>query len=1135
MSVIPDVAARQAALDPRQSYIVQAPAGSGKTELLIQRFLTLLAIVDEPEEIVAITFTRKAAGEMRQRITQALALACEPAPDQAHKHHTWTLARAALKRNDQQQWHLPETPTRLRIQTIDALCAALTRQMPLLSRFGQQPKIIAHPAPLYRQAASRALAELENAETWTEPLAELLLHLDNQVTTVEKLLAAMLARRDQWLRHILNERMDRTLLEQALARVIADTLSALRTELPENLRQPLVDCARYAACHLPPESDSPILACKDLDDTLPVEVEYLIQWQGLATLLLTQEDSFRRSVDKNIGFSAPSSSENKQEKEELKQQKSAINELLDDLRKHESLRQQLAFTRLLPPPNYSEQQWRMLEALSQILPLAVAHLIGLFRETGQVDFCEVSQRALLALGEEDAPTDLALALDYAIKHILMDEFQDTSLSQFTLIERLLTGWMPGDGRSLFLVGDPMQSIYRFREAEVGLFLRARQHGIGDLSLVPLTLSANFRSQGGIVGWVNNSFSRLMPQTEEVVEGAVPYTPSHAVHAPLLQPAVQVHTLVTNHSQAEAQQVVTIIQQIQASTPQASIAILARARSHFAMIVPALRQAGIRFQAVDLDPLASRPVVQDLLALTRALLYPAERLAWLAVLRAPWCGLSLADLYALGQDQTLTLRGQLQHWLDSGQPRLSHDGQLRLARIAPVLVHHQARREALGKVVENTWLALGGAAGLRGEDELADAEAFLRLLREADHAGDVEDFATFESQLQALYAQADADPSISLQLMTMHKAKGLEFDAVIVPGLHRTIRGDEKQLLLWQERPNKEVGSDLLLAPIQAAEESQDPLYHCLAALEKRKSRWETGRLLYVAATRAKYELHWVAEVTLSEQVDKKNQTTNLNVIPKKNSLLDELWSVVGEEVKTQALAAYSPSSAQAQQTSENKSIFSSLERLPATWLPSLPPPDLAWRALDCSPNEILPELDFDWAGETARHIGTVIHRWLQYLATQEHLPADPLPAVRRCRALLLELGVHASQLDQAITRVRRAVANTVNDKRGKWILSALHQDAHSEYALSGVIGERVVNVVMDRTFIDANGIRWIIDYKTGEHSGGGLELFLASEQTRYAPQLTQYARLMTRQESRPIRLGLYFPPHQAWREWAFEA
>src|SRR5438270_4761431 len=128
-----DAAERARALDAARSFIVQAPAGSGKTELLIQRCLVLLARVERPEEITAITFTRKAAAEMRNRVLEALALARhEPRPSEAHKARTWELGRAVLERNDALGWALEDSASRLRVQTIDALCASLTRQMPVL-------------------------------------------------------------------------------------------------------------------------------------------------------------------------------------------------------------------------------------------------------------------------------------------------------------------------------------------------------------------------------------------------------------------------------------------------------------------------------------------------------------------------------------------------------------------------------------------------------------------------------------------------------------------------------------------------------------------------------------------------------------------------------------------------------------------------------------------------------------------------------------------------------------------------------------------------------------------------------------------------------------------------------------------
>src|SRR3954466_14349403 len=152
-NIVQDEEQRTSALDVRRSFIVQAPAGSGKTDLLVKRFAALLKIVPAPEEILAITFTKKAAAEMRTRVLQAVG-----APEIAH---------------------------RLRIQTIDSFCAALTRQMPVLARFGAQPEILEDASDLYREAAATVLRQ------FNESSEKLLRHLDNDVAAATTLLADM--------------------------------------------------------------------------------------------------------------------------------------------------------------------------------------------------------------------------------------------------------------------------------------------------------------------------------------------------------------------------------------------------------------------------------------------------------------------------------------------------------------------------------------------------------------------------------------------------------------------------------------------------------------------------------------------------------------------------------------------------------------------------------------------------------------------------------------------------------------------------------------------------------------------------------------------------------------------------------
>ena len=196
-----DAINRERALE-LDSFIVEAPAGAGKTELLTQRYLKLLQTVEEPEEIVAITFTNKAAAEMRIRILDSLtAVANDALPEKPHKQQTFELAKAAMQISAARGWRLLENPARLNITTIDAFCAKLARQMPLLSRFGSQPVISLEADDHYAEAAQRTLEMLEQQGEFADIVAECLEHLDNNTEQLAKLLASMLMQRDQWLHY----------------------------------------------------------------------------------------------------------------------------------------------------------------------------------------------------------------------------------------------------------------------------------------------------------------------------------------------------------------------------------------------------------------------------------------------------------------------------------------------------------------------------------------------------------------------------------------------------------------------------------------------------------------------------------------------------------------------------------------------------------------------------------------------------------------------------------------------------------------------------------------------------------------------------------------------------------------------
>lgn len=1117
-----DQAARIAALDPARSFIVQAPAGSGKTDLLTKRYLRLLATVERPEQVLAITFTRKAAAEMRQRIVQALhqKTPASGMAEQAHEKQLRALAVAVRKRDAEKGWQLAAHPARLRIQTIDSLNLELTRQLPLLARFGSQPQITERPAALYAEAARRTLEAVASDAPGAPMVATLLAHLDNDWLRAHELLVNMLPRRDQWLPR-LGAAPDRAALENALRREVDYQLQRVRAAVPAEHAGELVALAAYAAGQLRQQAakPSPILACEQLNALPAADSDSLPAWQGLAELLLTKEGKWRKRFTKNEGFPP-----------EDKDEKARITELRQQFLDNEALLAQLNTVRRLPLPRFADVQWEMLDALVGLLPVAVAQLQVVFGEQGQVDFPEMALRALQALGDDnETPSDLLLRLDAGIQHILVDEFQDTSLSQYRLLERLVAGWNENDGRSLFVVGDPMQSIYRFREAEVGLYLRTRQHGLQTVRLQPLQLKTNFRSRPALVDWVNTAFSNVLPEAEDMASGAVPHAQAVAHRESVAQSSVQMHAALQRDDAAEARNVVACLEQARTFDPAARCAILVQTRTHLASVLPLLRQRGIRYHAVEIERLGHQVVVQDLLALTRALLHEGDRTAWLATLRAPWCGLSLRDLDMLASGgEASTLAETL---ADAERcAALSTDGAKRAARFAAELsqARQNRQRRGLRDSVEALWLALNGPACLPAAVALDDAMAYFGLLESLEAGGDLAESAQLEQQLADLFAPPDPEADDSVQLLTIHKAKGLEFDIVLVPGLGRAPRRDEPRLLLWLERPRAQGAADLLFAPLGPVGADADPVYAFVRALEQERGSFEQGRLLYVAATRAREQLHLFGHVGVRED----NEGNYHLKQPAGQSLLAVLWLAVEQDF-VRALEHYTPPAAvqQAKQLQQETGPW----RLPANWqAPELPPgvPELATQNA-VSEADATPE--FSWAGESARLVGTLVHRVLQQMARTGQAGWDAARIAKLAplfTQLLQQQGVPPEICAATVARAQEALRRVLADPRSEWLLFTAHQDARAEYAVQYWEANTLRTAILDRTFIDEQGVRWIVDYKTGSHGGGDVQTFLARERERYAPQLERYARLMQQREpQRPLRVALYYPLLGEFLEW----
>lgn len=1099
-------AIRRKALDPIQSYIVQAPAGSGKTELLIQRFLKLLSISSTPEEIVAITFTRKSAIEMRERILQALNEAknlLKPKDD--YKALTWILAKKVLERNKIFQWQLEINPHRLRILTIDALVHQICSQMPILTGFGAPPEI--KEGNEIEVCYQRAIEQLLMSDDYKKILEPLLLHLDNKADLLEKLLIKMLSHREQWIEHIIdyysNPDLLKKKLEKGLEFIALDAMQKASNLIDNTLANQLIHLIQFTNINVQKTKSTNIISTYASPHTelLKIKIQNLSVWKGIANLLLTQKGEWRKRIHKSVGF-PPNSS--------YKQEKLQIQNLLEQLQPNNSLRIALQEIKNCPPINYTKNQWRILNSLISLLPLLVAQLQRIFNTQNIVDFTEVSLGALRALRNIDQPSNYVLHLDSQIHHFLIDEFQDTSIIQFRLIKALISEWQPNDGRTLFLVGDPMQSIYRFRQAEVSLFLEVKNKGIGNIHLTPLILCNNFRSQKKLIEWFNFVFKHLFPREMNSWLGSIPYSPSQTTNENFTRKAeVNFHSLTS--AEEEAQKIIDIIQTHRSENHKTTIAILVRSRSHLLEIIPALRNASIPFNAVEIEKLSYRTEIIDLLSLTRALHHLGDRIAWLAILRAPWCGLTLKDIHRLclhSEDKPLWLTLEKTEILKD----LTFDGKKRLERITPILYHalHNRDRLPLAIWIERVWIALGGPACLNNADALVNVRAYFNLLESIENEFSIEGLI---KKLRQLYAPINNPNPNAIQIMTIHKAKGLEFDHVIIPSLERTPKSKEDFLLHWLERPLSTGISDLILAPLKAVTEKSDPLYTYLKQIEKKKSDNEIVRLFYVAATRAKIGLHFLLSL-------KRKKASSIIISPPRGSFAHLLWDLCKEEIK-KSISLY-----QERKPLESKK-HKSLYRLSNAWTTPIPfiTPSYTSNEELFSP---IPLQD-----QFQRIVGSLIHELLEKISIEGIESWDEKRIIKSksfIKRRLLQLGSLFSKLDSSVTLIEKAIRLTLSHPKGRWILSP-HYQHQSEYCISMIDKNQVIHYVVDRTFIDNHGVRWIIDYKSVNCSEINLSTFLKKNRILYESQLNQYAKAFQLLEDRPIKLGLYFPLCQGWCEW----
>ncbi len=1098
-----DAASRIQALDPQQSFIIQAPAGSGKTELLIQRYLVLLTQVSKPEHVLAVTFTKKACGEMRERLHHALAKAAGPEPTAAHEKKTWQLAQAVCHHAQHCGWILATIAQKLSIYTIDAMCQQFLRLSHPRYHIWTTYQLALQPEVLYEdtiQAFMTACAQ--PGHPCCVPFHHLLSYHQLDSGYLHRLFLSLLQTREQWLPHVVRSRLDTELIPRMEA-----TITSIQNHCIDTLQRAFtsVSCSQFldlycahranledAGC----EHDMPNICYPAHNSELAIE-----DWIALCQWLLTKQGQFRSRFTSTQGILA----------------KKALQELLDGTRDSVFASQQdllgvLALMRTNPelcsalrviqsvPLCYEDpSHWEPLETLLALLPYLAAFLTMHMHNTRTTDFAQITLEVLAALHDEDVTPTLRERLFQSVQHLLVDECQDISISQHHIFSTLVAEWSGDSSRSATMVGDPMQSIYRFRQADVRLFGNIQKHGLGGLHLTPLYLEKNYRSQAKLVEWVNHCFSHI--------EDDGPYD---LVNYPAIatRPALAegVHWHACQDSLHEAETLVSVIQRLQQEEPNASIGLLVRARSQLKNILPALRAKKIACRSVGIDSLAANQSLLDCITL---LLLPnlADRLHWIALLRCPFAYVSWQDITLLAQNNQPTI------WASITAPPLglSSEAKQVLARIRPILAEYLrfSSRQTRGHLAKKIWHALGGPYALKNTEDYAHIEDFFAAV---DNLAGTTTTPLNQVMLTNLLAQkpvTESSPTDNpVEIMTVHKSKGLEFDYVLCPALYHGGAPSRKPLLDWMHTHHQAVPELLMHAPPKNQRDSNS-IHHYLRQFDSACDQQEQIRLCYVALTRAKKGLH-----AFSFALDDK--------APPARSWHARLQPSLAIAHPSLQCHSYAPAATNSE--TEHRDIPYAL---PPDWQHPLHLQDDTALPFILYPMEALkPYQPSSAAQQQDLAWGEIVHRFLQWVSLHGLEKIDSGQA-SLC-ALAYELGIHDADSNPTLAWIFTRLSALKTDSRAQWLFSPHHDATFIEKTMLN--HNNNARYRCDLRFV-SDGILWIVDFKTAgvENQSETLPNHREIYTKKYSEQLSRYqSTALAIDTSLPVKTALFFPLQAIW-------
>ena len=835
-----DRAARLMATDPLRNVALEASAGTGKTRVLVDRYVRLVVEAHvPPRNILAITFTRKAAAEMRQRVLDTLKT----------RHREGALAG--------ERWReVRDAFPEITISTIDAFCLSLLYEFPLeagvdpgfeLADETETPRLVA--ASLDRAlAAGRRLAQ-------TDPDVALLF-ADLGEPRLRHGLAVLLDRRlVAW------DALNRFLHGRTMR--VADACARLH----ESLRGALQGLPGGAAAFVARGPDTPDFAL------LAHDIRLLDSSAGLLA-----PERLRGALDRLSGHVLTGSEEPRQR---LSQKKADFRSAAD----YEAHRQHV----MAIGPRVLEALTAFRRDLNLVLARGVRQLFVIAREQyrrtldahGVLDFSDVLERTLALLEQRDEFSRSRFKLESRYRHVLVDEFQDTSRAQWRLVRELMSAWAEGAGTSdtaippsIFIVGDRKQSIYGFRDAEVAVLEEAGRHIDALRPDVPAraAITRSHRAVLPLLQFVNDVFDAVEKQPHR--PDAFRYSDDDrfplATDAGTGRDALGLVAAPTDTFQAEAvaDEIARLLQQqvmVRDRTSGArrpigpgDIAVLFRTREGHRLIEQALARRRVPYYVYKGLGFFDADEIKDVLALLAFLADPSSHLRAAAFLRSRFVRVSDEALKHLAPD----LPGALQPGGRDLPPMLARDDveRIDLARRGLAgwlpLVDRLPPAELLDRVLAESAYAmeLSGPGLPQARENLKKIRGLVRRIQNRGYAT-LERLVEHFSQLVAGGDESNAmiDAVDAVNLMTVHAAKGLEYPVVFIVNMSRSSGGGRDPIRITAGAFDEDEAGEPMVGIGDHKSEAD-------ADADAREAE-ETKRLLYVALTRARDRLYLCATLT----------------------------------------------------------------------------------------------------------------------------------------------------------------------------------------------------------------------------------------------------------------------------------